>query len=344
MTLNYITDPVPEYSYEEELRFRTLISQFENGTEQRRDAWSQPKKIFTLRYNVKTREEIDRLWNFYQLCKGPFKAFNFQSPVTPMLPYDQVTAWWPLHEGEGTKTDDWNGFIYPVYSCRFLEDRLSYEEFSFRLRRTGIQIIQESPISFTNNYGTLSGNTSWIQCPDGSAGINFDGTDGQVSMGDAPALDVGTGDFSLAVALYTNSLSVQLGILSKKVSGTSGNKGYHLLISTAGTITFVFSDGTTQRTLTSAAGAVANQTWKIITVTIDRDGNGQIYVNNVASGSPVAIGAAINADNATNFYIGRAEGVAYGNVRVRNGLFAKKVWTQAERDLIWNTWRGTLGL
>jgi hypothetical protein len=339
MALNFITDPVPEYSYEEELENQTLISQFANRAEQRRASWSQSYKLFTLRYNIKTREEINRLWNFYQLCRGSFKTFNYQKPF-PMLPNDQVTAWWPLHEGEGTKIDDWNGFIYPTYSCRFMEDRLSYEEFSVRIQKTGLKLYQVLPVIFTNNYGTLSGGVSWIQCPDGSAGISFDGIDGQVSMGDAPALDVGTGDFSIALALYTNSLSAQLGILSKKVSGASGNKGYHLLISTAGTITFVFSDGTTQKTLTSAAGAISNQTWKIIVVTIDRDGNGQIYVNNAASGSPVAIGASNNADNATNFYIGRAEGVAYGNFRARNGLFAKKVWAQTERDLIWNTWKG----
>ena len=145
MGLNFITDPAPEYSYEEEFNSRTLMSQFANRAEQRRNAWSQGYRIFTLRYNVKTREEIDRLWNFYQLCKGSFKAFNFQK-LFVMLPYDQVKAWWPLHEGEGTKIDDWSGWIYPIFSCRFLEDKLSYEEFSVRIQRTGIKLYQESPV------------------------------------------------------------------------------------------------------------------------------------------------------------------------------------------------------
>ena len=338
MGLNFITDPAPEYSYEEEFNSRTLMSQFANRAEQRRNAWSQGYRIFTLRYNVKTREEIDRLWNFYQLCKGSFKAFNFQK-LFVMLPYDQVKAWWPLHEGEGTKIDDWSGWIYPIFSCRFLEDKLSYEEFSVRIQRTGIKLYQESPVVFTNTYGTLSGNATWIQCPDGSAGVNFYGSNGQASMGDAALLDVGTGDFSIALAIYTNSLASQLGILSKKTDATAGNKGYHMLISTAGTITFVFSDGT-QKTITRAAGAITNQTWKIVTVVISRSGNGQIYVNNVASGSPTAMGTSANADNSNNFYLGRAEGVAYGNLKMRNCIFAKKAWTQAERDLIWSTWKG----
>lgn len=343
MSLNFITDPVPEYSYEEEMENNTLISRFANRAEQRRTSWSQSYRMFTLKYNIKTREEIDRLWNFYQLCKGAFKTFNFQRPINSLLPYGQATAWWPLHEGEGTKVDDWNGFIYPTFSCRFVEDGLSYEEFSVRLQKTGIKLIQASPISYTNNYGTASGGATWIQCPDGSAGVNFDGANGQMSAGDALALDVGAGDFSFALGIYTNSLASQIGVLSKKADAAAGTAGYHLVIGTNGQITVRLSNGTTLNTIVSAVGAIANQTWKIIAVTFDRDGNGQIYVNNSASGSPVALTAG-NADNAQNFYLGRAEGVAYGNFKIRNCLFAKKVWTQAELDKIWNTWRGILGI
>lgn len=73
-------------------------------------------------------------------------------------------------------------------------------------------------------------------------------------------------------------------------------------------------------------------------MTFDRNGNCQIYVNNSASGSPIALTAG-NANNSQNFYLGRAEGVAFGNIKMRNGLFAKKVWTQAERDKIWTAWK-----
>ena len=204
MTRSFITDPAPSFVYEEELGFSTLVSDFANGVEQRRDTQEQGKKLFRLRYNIQTPEEIDRLWNFYQLCKGKFRSFNFQSKAPSLMPYDQITAWLPLHEGTGTKLDDWNGFIYPTYSVRFVEDKLSYEQFSLKIRKSDIAVIQESPISFTNNYGTLSGTTSFIQCPDGSAGVSFDGSSGQCSLGDAAALDVGTGDFYLAIALYTN--------------------------------------------------------------------------------------------------------------------------------------------
>jgi hypothetical protein len=343
MSLKFITDPWPEYIYEEELEIPTLISQFENRFEQRRGKISQGRTVFNLRYNVKTNQEIDRLWNFYRLCGGAKKSFIFTPPITSMLPYDQTKAWWPFHEGELTRIDDWNGYIYPSYSCRFLNDRLRFEEFSVQIRRQTIQIIQDLPISFTNNYGTLSGTYTWVQCPDNSAAVSFDGSSGQCSMGDATDLDVTTGDFSVAVGVYPNSLSAQIGVLSKKTDATAANRGYHMLISTAGTITFVFSDGT-QKTVTSATGAMTSQAWKLIAVTISRSGNGQLYVNGAASGSPTAMGTSADASNTRNFYVGRAEGVAYGNARIRNLIFAKKVWTAAELALIWNTWRGILGI
>ena len=342
MSLQFITDPKPEYIYEEEFGFRTLISQFENGAEQRRSKWGQGRKIFSLKYNVKKREEIDRLWNFYHLCKGAYKSFNFQKPIDSLLPCDQVAAWYPIHEGEGTKLEDWNGFIFPTYSCRFLEDRLSYEEFSLKIQRSTIKIYQESPISFTNNYGTITGAT-WAQCPDGSACIDFDGIDDQSSMGNAAALNVGTSDFSLAFGIYVDSLTATLGVISKKASDLAAAAGYHLIIGTNGQITVRLADGTNQNVITSATGAITNQTWKIVAVTFDRDGNGQIYVNNSASGSPVALTAG-NADNSQNFYLGRAEGVAFGNFKIRNFLLAKKVWTQSERDKIWATWRGIFNI
>jgi hypothetical protein len=341
MSLNFITDPVPEFSYEEEMGNQTFISQFVNRAEQRRSAWSQPYKIFTLKYNIKTREEIDRLWNFYQLCRGSFKAFNYQKPFA-MIPYDQVTAWLPLHEGSGIKCDDWNGFIFPTYSCRFMEDKLSYEEFTVRIQRIGIKLYQESPLVFTNNYGALSGSATWITCPDGSQGVSFDGSSGRLAIADCAALDVGTGNFSFAFAIYPNSLAAQLRALSKKTTDVVGTAGYNLVCATNGQITIHLSDGTHQDSIVSAAGALTSQTWKLVTVTFNRAGTAQIYVNNVASGSPVTITATSTADNATSLYLGYTEGIGYGNLAMRNFLFAKKVWTQAELDQIWATWRGIL--
>jgi len=341
MSLNFITDPTPEFVYEEEMEHLTVVSRFENRAEQRRAKLGQPYKIFHLKYNIKTREEIDRLWNFYQLCQGRYKSFNFQKPIESMLPYGEAKAWWPLHEGSGTKVDDWNRYLFPTYSCCFMNDRMSHEEFSVRLQRLTLDIYQESPISGTNNYGTLAGGYSWLQCPDGSACVNFDGANAYCSMGDAADLDVGTGDFSIAFGTKMVGTGTYYLITKRQAQGAE-YPGYYFT-SSANQIRFRLADGTFEDLVTGAAGSLPVDVWKIITLTVDRDGAAQLYVNNVASGSPITITAVGNADNSLNFYLARIANSYYPLI-VRNILFAKKVWTQAERDQIWATWRGIFDL
>jgi hypothetical protein len=77
MPENYPSSPVPQYSFTEEIGFKTLISQFENGTEQRRNKWSRGKRQFTLVYNVLEIAEIEILWDFYVARKGSFESFYF---------------------------------------------------------------------------------------------------------------------------------------------------------------------------------------------------------------------------------------------------------------------------
>ena len=338
MALKYPIYPEPEYIFKKSQKHLTLISRFENRAEQRRSKWSQPYCDFSLKYKIAKKYEFWRLWEFYQLCRGAQRSFDFVDPTASVLPYENAVAYWPIHEAEGLKVNDWNGYLYPTYSCRFMEDELSFEEFSYRLVSSGINITQVSPIVFTNNYGTIVG-AAWAQSPDGSACIDFDGIDDNISMGNVAALNVGAGDFSLAFGIYTDSLSIFNGVFSKKASDLASAAGYHLIIGTDGQITVRLADGTNQNIIVSALGAMTLQTWKIIAVIFDRDGNGQIYIDNAASGSPVTL-TAVNADNAQNFYLGRSEGVTYGNFKMRNFIFARKVWTQAERDKIWAAWRG----
>jgi len=351
MSLYFPVLPIPAMVYSEEIGFSTLqsTSQFDDGlTEQRRNKSEQPKHSFNLKYNALSRIELDRLWNFYQLCKGSFRAFLYQPidevQIGSLLPYDQVKVWAPLHEGSGTKLDDIHGYLFPTYSCKFAEDKMSKEYMAWTCINTGLRLVQESPLSFTNNYGTLAGTYSWIQLPDGTVCPSFDGASGYCSFGDAADLDVGTGDFSFAIGVYPNVLDAAKPIITKKADNLVGTDGWALLLNANGSMDVYFSDGTTLKQITSAAGALVATTWHVVTVTMDRDGNGQIYVNNVATGAAVDIsGANLNADSATAAYIAR-QGAIYGNVATRNFMFAKKVFTEAERLLVWNHWRSILGI
>jgi hypothetical protein len=328
------------YPVKETIVDRVRISEYANRAEQRQSMWSQPYHIFPIRCEpVKT--DFLRIWEFYQLCRGPYKAFQFDNDNDQWAPLKNVEAYWALNEAEGARVNDRHGFINPTYSCRFMDDSLSYEQVCHLLVTSGIQIVQESPLSFTNNYGTLMGAATWIQCPDGSAGVNFDGSSGWCSIGNLAVLNVGTGNFSIAFGVYVNSFAFAVGLLSKKESAASGHDGYSMIIETNGQLTFRLSDGAAQNTVVSAIGAVPVTTWKIIMITVDRAASGQIYVNNVASGPPVTITADANADNSRVFHLGAVENVSFGNARIRNCLFQKKVWTEDERNHIWNTWKGT---
>ena len=190
-----------------------LVHTSENRAEQRQAKWSQPYFSFPLKCKP-VKDDFLRLWEFYQLCRGPYKAFTFDNPYDLWAPLKVVNAYWPLHEAESTIANDRHGYINPTYSCRFADEKLSYDQMSFLLLSTGLEIVQEAPISFTNLYGVISG-AVWGECPDGSACVDFDGSNDSISMGDQPDLDVGTGDFSIAFAICADSLAAQGGILSK---------------------------------------------------------------------------------------------------------------------------------
>jgi hypothetical protein len=78
---DYPTSPIPQLSFTKEIGFKTLISQFENGAEQRRRKLSQGKRLFTLVYNALTVAEAAILWNFYMARKGSYESFNFIDPA-----------------------------------------------------------------------------------------------------------------------------------------------------------------------------------------------------------------------------------------------------------------------
>jgi hypothetical protein len=317
-------------------------------TEQRRNQGSQGRHTFAPKYNALSKIDFDRLWNFYRLCKGKYKTFYFQNPEDaidgPLLPYDQVTVWVPLFEGSGLKFDDLNGYLFPIYSCRFADDKMDKQHFTEAIYETGLQIIQESNLIFTNNYGTLAGTYTWVQLYDGTVAVIFDGASGYCSFGDAAALNVGTGDFSLALCVYPDTLADAKPIITKKSDNLVGTDGWALLMNENGSMDFYFSDGVTLKQITSATGALVENTWAVVFVTMDRDGNGQIYVNNAVSGAAVDIsGSNLDADCTTAAYIGR-QSAAYGNVGGRNFMFAKKVWDSTERGLLWSYFRETFGI
>lgn len=110
---NFPSVPIPIYSFTKSAGFKTLISNFENGAEQRRNKWSRSKLQFSLSYDLLSPSNVLILWNYYQCRKGSFEAFPYYDPITTTY-----------------------------YSVRFAEDNLSFDQFAKNISRTGIKLIQ----------------------------------------------------------------------------------------------------------------------------------------------------------------------------------------------------------
>src|SRR5690606_39198395 len=59
--------------------FRTLITQFESGKEQRR-AKGSPRRRFELTFR-KDQVDANELWSFYQARKGAYGVFLWSNPL-----------------------------------------------------------------------------------------------------------------------------------------------------------------------------------------------------------------------------------------------------------------------
>jgi hypothetical protein len=87
----------------------------------------------------------------------------------------------------------------------------------------------------------------------------------------------------------------------------------------AGKFRFQIADGSTQAIIESNAFPPQN-VWKHLAVSIDRNGNGQTYINGIADGSPVSTAAVGSAANSQSLKIGRS-GSEFGQVDIGGHRF-----------------------
>jgi hypothetical protein len=73
----YPTTPVPQFPYSVSPRWKTIITTFDTGAEQRRSKRPFAQYDVTLTYDVITVAEMQTLWNFYQSAKGSYMPFFF---------------------------------------------------------------------------------------------------------------------------------------------------------------------------------------------------------------------------------------------------------------------------
>jgi len=70
----------PDYVFEEEIKYNTAISRFENGSEQRRSLWAAPAHKFKLTFNNRTESEKDDVLELYNEMLGAYGTFLWTNP------------------------------------------------------------------------------------------------------------------------------------------------------------------------------------------------------------------------------------------------------------------------
>lgn len=128
--------------------------------------------------------------------------------------------------------------------------------------------------------------------------MEFDGSNDYVSKSNDADLNFGAHtDFSIEVIFKTSSAGTM--VLVEKGSTTGTDKRYSVYVNTNRKLAFWLDDAANPTGGTSSS-AVGDGEWHHGACTFDRDGNGTIYIDGAADGTPVSIaGVTATIDDAT---------------------------------------------
>lgn len=70
----------PDFTYEEEIEYKTLVTKFENGVEQRRSKWANPLRRFRFVYKSRSQTDFETVRDFYNARLGQYESFTWTNP------------------------------------------------------------------------------------------------------------------------------------------------------------------------------------------------------------------------------------------------------------------------
>lgn len=173
----------------------------------------------------------------------------------------------------------------------------------------------------------------------------FDGISGKVTVGDDDVLDAGTGDFS--VFGWFDTFATNTPLINKLATGI-GAVGWRLYISTiypmqpemSDKLCFLFTDGNGAPVGLSAAKPASG--WHHIGASIDRDGNGVLYIDGAAVNTVAISTNQLTISNAEPLYIGQYDGVYYAG-KADDIRYYNAAVTPAQAAAICNSMVGITG-
>ena len=181
----------------------------------------------------------------------------------------------------------------------------------------------------SNNIRVLSGNAAQFVAPNSES----------LSIADNAALSIALEDFTVVAWVYADDTTGIKWVLSKG-GGAPNGKGYGIYRD-ATTFKGQINDGVAT-TLTAVSGTITSGTWYLVIFQVDRDGNGTMYVNDVA-GTPVDFSSfsAVSLDDTGVFRLGAYQsGIVFFDGREQYVGVFKRLLTAAERTFLYNNGNG----
>lgn len=154
--------------------------------------------------------------------------------------------------------------------------------------------------SIQSNDATVTG-ASLTTDKDGNSNsaYSFNGSSDKMLINDHPTLNVGTGDFTIAMWIYPETIDGNYHRLFDK----RGTKGYTFSIKSGGTLIGEMNDGSAVEGI-NANTVLSENTWYHVAITFDRDGDATIYLNGTADGSRDISALNASLDETTKVHIG----------------------------------------
>ncbi len=105
----------PRNPLDQGIEFKTLISSFEGGQENRKQKQLYVRRSLNLQYRYIEKDKVRTLWRFFQERKGKYEAFNL------FFPFENEYVGEYVGTGDGSQTN-WNAPSKKAYSVTIYVD------------------------------------------------------------------------------------------------------------------------------------------------------------------------------------------------------------------------------
>lgn len=184
------------------------------------------------------------------------------------------------------------------------------------LNRSEVKVIDASGYG---RHGTLSSDFASIWVLDGTEYIlRLDGVNDKDTIGNYCDLDA-TKDFFFEIWVRIKGADASLQEIYAKKSDDTHTAGFRLVRKADNKLEFKLSDGAASALVPTASSLLIN-TWKLVQVYGNRNGNAQMMLNGVADGAAVSISAINTATNGLSLIVGQL-GAGYGQIDVGDYRF-----------------------